>query len=232
MPDAPAGPLRENYLTPDTLDPVTRSHLEKISLYNLRLPQFLPGQAALIVVDMQRFFLDPGFPLYTPNGAVILPRVKALAGAFRAAGRPVIFAAQQNKGQFIDRGEALRAWWPVTPIEGSPEVQITPELEVRNDEKVIQKRRYSSFHATDLELTLRSMKVSQVVVCGLFTNVCVEATVRDAFMLDFLVFLPADCTASLNEELHLGSLRTQAHWFASVVHSTGLCSALRSSAKN
>ena len=84
-------------------------------------------------------------------------------------------------------------------------------------EKVVPKRRYSAFYATDLELSLRTMKVSQVVVAGLFTNVCVEATVRDAFMRDFFVFLPADACSSLNEELHLGSLRTIALWFAKVL---------------
>ncbi len=222
MTEPAAGPPRQTYLTEESLDSVTAAHLELIAPYNRRAPRFNPGQAALIVVDMQRFFLEPGFPLYTPNGAVILPRVVRLADSFRSAGRPVIFAAQQNKGEFVDRGECLRAWWPTLPQEGSPEVEVSPALKVRPAEKVIPKRRYSSFHATDLELTLRSLQVTQVVVCGLFTNVCVEATVRDAFMRDFLPFLPADCTAALNEELHLGSLRTQAHWFARVLRSADL----------
>jgi ureidoacrylate peracid hydrolase len=62
------------------------------------------------------------------------------------------------------------------------------------------------------------------VVAGVFTNVCVEATVRDAFMRDFLVFLPADTTAAHNEQLHLGSLRTMAMWFAPVCKVSDLTS--------
>lgn len=215
-------PTRETYVTPENLDAVTGRHLELIRPYNLREPEFKVESAALVVVDMQRFFLEPGYPLYSANGAAILPRVKTLARTFRECGRPVIFAAQQNMGAFEDRGEVLRFWWPVVPLEGSPEVRVSPELGPMPGDKVIPKRRYSAFHATDLDLSLRSMNVRQVVVCGLFTNVCVEATVRDAFMRDFPVWLPADCTASLNEELHLGSLRTIAHWFAKVCRSSDL----------
>ena len=207
---------RDKYISTETLDRVTDSHLEKIKPYNCRELTFVPDSSALIIVDMQRFFLEPGSPLFTPNGAAILPRVKSLLDAFRRAGRPVIFAAQQNMGQYQDRGATLRLWWPVIPKEGSPEVQIHPELEPIHGEKVIHKRRYSSFYATDLELSLHSMRVRQVVVCGLFTNVCVEATVRDAFMRDFFVFLPADACACLNEDLQLGALRTISGWFARV----------------
>ena len=210
------GPLRETYVTGENLDSVTAHHLELIKSYNLREPEFDPAVSALIVVDMQRFFLEPGYPLYTANGAAILLRVKSLIQKFRKHGRPVIFAAQQNQGAIEDRGEALRLWWPVVPLQGSRQVQVSPELEPLPDEKIIPKRRYSAYFASDLELSLRSRGVRQVVVCGLFTNVCVEATVRDAFMRDFLVWLPADCTASLNEELHLGALRTMAYWFAKV----------------
>jgi len=209
--------VHETYLTRENLASKTADHLRLIAPYNQREIQFRIDSAALVVVDMQRCFIQPGYPLYSPNGAAILPNVKILIKHFRKHKRPVVFALQQNKGEFIDRGDVLRLWWPRVPLEGSRETGLAGGIKPLPKEKVVPKRRYSAFYATDLELSLRTMKVSQVVVAGLFTNVCVEATVRDAFMRDFFVFLPADACSSLNEELHLGSLRTIALWFAKVL---------------
>lgn len=214
--------FQETYLDSSSLDASTRRWLDEIEPYNRREVQFDLGQAALVVVDTQRFFCEPGYPMYTGNSRFILPRIRLLLEHFRERGRPVIFAAQQNKGELIDRGDPLRMWWPSVPLEGSREVEIVEELEPLPSEKVIAKRRYSAFFATDLDLTLRSMGVRQVVAAGLYTNVCVEATVRDAFMSDYLVFLPADACAALNEQIHLASLRTLAYWYAKVVTVSGL----------
>lgn len=216
MADNPLDQLRENYLTAENLDRKTEEYLQAIAPYNHRELPFNLEQAALVIIDMQRCFLEPAYPLYSDNGRVILPRLTALIEHFRKHLRPVIYAVQQNKGEFIDRGEVLRFWWPHLPLEGSRETGLAAELAPGPEEKIIPKRRYSAFFATDLELTLRSLGIRQVVVAGLFTNVCVEGTVRDAFMRDFFVFLPADTCAALNESLHLGSLRTIALWFAKV----------------
>jgi ureidoacrylate peracid hydrolase len=216
--------IGETYLNRDNIEAKTSRWLDEIEPYNRRDVQFDLQGAALVVVDMQRFFCEPGYPLYTENSAAILPNVRQLVQHFRVRARPVIFAAQQNKGELIDRGVSLRKWWPTVPLEGSREVEIVEELAPLPSEKVIAKRRYSAFFGSDLDLTLRSTGVSQVVVAGLFTNVCVEATARDAFMNDYLVFLPADACASLNEQMHLASLRTLAHWYAKVVPISALIS--------
>ena len=209
--------IHETYLTAENIASKTEEYLESIAPYNQREIPFGIDSAALVVVDMQRCFLEPGYPLYSSNGTAILANVKLLIDHFRKRKRPVVFAIQQNKGEFVDRGDVLRFWWPRLPLEGSLETELAGGITALPEEKVILKRRYSAFYSTDLELTLRTMKVSQVVVAGLFTNVCVEATVRDAFMRDFFVFLPADACASFNEQLHLGSLRTIALWFAKIL---------------
>lgn len=214
--------IHETYLTQENLASKTAVYLELITPYNQREIPFKIDLAALVVVDMQRCFLEHGYPLYNSNGAAILPNIKLLIEYFRKRKRPVVFAVQQSKGEFVDRGEVLRFWWPGVPLEGSLETELADGITPLPEEKVVPKRRYSAFYATDLELTLRTMKVSQVVVAGLFTNVCVEATVRDAFMRDFFVFLPADACTSFNEELHLGSLRTIALWFAKVLTTADL----------
>ena len=215
-------PLHQHYVDPGSIQDKTTGYLQELAPYSQRDIRFDLSAAALVLVDLQRCFLNSGHPLYSPNCRAVVPAVAALVEFFRSSGRPVIHTLQKNKATEIDRGPVLKTWWPSTPLEDSPDTEPVDELRPLAGEKVIHKRRYSGFHATDLELTLRSMDIRQVVVAGVFTNVCVEGTVRDAFMRDFFVFMPADATAALNEQLHLGSLRTMAMWFATVCKSSDL----------
>jgi len=216
----------ETYITPSTLDEKCREWLDTIADCNFRERELRPDRAALVVVDMQRFFLDDDQPLACENSRVVIPRVRRLLDAFRSAGRPVIFLQNMHKGPGVDRSEQLCEFWPDAPLEGTPEVEIHPDLAPRPDEKVIPKRRYGGFHGTDLDLTLRTMGVEDVVISGVITNVCPETTARTAFMHDYRVFFTADATATLTEEMHVASLRTLAGWFAKVVTVADVESAL------
>jgi nicotinamidase-related amidase len=216
----------EIYITPDTLDARCDEWLAAIAECNFRERTPNPAAAALIVVDMQRIFLDEGMPLACENSRVVIPRVAGLVGAFRSAGRPVIFLQNVNKAVGVDRSRQLSEWWPTPPLEGTPEVGIHPDLAPLPEEKVIPKRRYGGFHGTDLDLTLRTMGIGDVVIAGVLTNVCPETTAREAFMHDYRVFFVADATAALTEEMHVASLRTLAGWFAKVVRSGEVIGAL------
>ena len=137
--------------------------------------------------------------------------------AFRKVSRPVLWIVQGHHSVPHDRGERLAAWWPLPILEGTEDVEMAEGLEVEQDEKVIVKRRYSGFYQTDLELTLRNLGVSQLVICGVLTTVCPYSTAFDAFFRDFCVYYPADCTASLNRELHVSALKNIATWCGYVV---------------
>jgi nicotinamidase-related amidase len=107
-------------------------------------------------------------------------------------------------------------WWKGKCLEGSPESGVHPELAPLPDEKIVFKHRYSAFYNTDLEIILRCMKVEDIVVSGVMTNMCCESTARDAFYRDYRVFIPADGTGSINEAMHTGSLLNLAFGFAYV----------------
>jgi nicotinamidase-related amidase len=111
-------------------------------------------------------------------------------------------------------------WWNDMIIEGSPESEIHRDLAPLPHEKVILKHRYSAFYHTDLETILRCLKVEDLVICGVMTNLCCESTARDAFYRDFRVFFPADGTASVSEEMHVATLMNLAYGFA-VISSVG-----------
>ena len=211
--------IHETYVTCETLDAELEHWMQAVAPYQWRTPDpLLRDQAALLVVDMTQPFVDDASrPLYTANARAILPRVANLADAFRSAGRPVLWIVQGHHSVEHDRGPRLSAWWPTPLIEGTNDVQMANGLSVAPGEKIIVKRRYSGFHQTDLECTLRCLAVTHTVVCGVFTHVCPMLTAFDAFMRDFAVYYVADATASLNRSLHLSALQSVAGWCGRVV---------------
>jgi nicotinamidase-related amidase len=211
--------MKDAYVTKNTLDHKTREWLRKLAPYGQPRMRFAPAKAALLVVDMQNFFLNPDSPTYTCGGVAVLPNVKKLVRAFRKAGRPVIFTRHVHHPGRIDAG-IMEWWWEGMCVEGTPESEIHPALAPRRGEKVVLKHRYSAFYNTDLETVLRCLKAGQLVITGVMTNLCCESTARDAYFRDFEVFFPADATATVSEEMHMASLLNLAFGFA-LVTSTG-----------
>jgi len=84
------------------------------------------------------------------------------------------------------------------------------------NEKVVLKHRYSAFFDTDLATVLRCLKIEDLVISGVMTNMCCESTARDAYYRDYRVFFPADATGTINEEMHLASLLNLSYGFAAI----------------
>jgi len=203
----------EPYVTVDNLEAKTRGWLERIRPYNQHELRLNAGRSALLVVDMQVFFLDPASPTFTCGGEAILPNVGRLVQAFRQAGRPVIFTRHVHHPDHLDSG-IMGWWWEGMCLEGSPESEIHRDIAPIGNEKVINKHRYSAFYNTDLETILRTLKVEDLVMTGIMTNMCCESTTRDAYYRDYRVFFTADGTGSVTEEMHLASLVNLAFGFA------------------
>jgi nicotinamidase-related amidase len=205
----------EPYVTPDTLEAKTREWLARIAPFNTHEMPMRPARAALLVVDMQLFFLDPASPAFTCGGPAVLPSVRLLVDAFRAAGRPVIFTRHVHHPDGLDAG-IMGWWWEGMCREGTPESGMHPDLLPLPSEKVVSKHRYSAFFDTDLGTVLRCQGIEDLAIAGVMTNMCCEATARDAFMRDHRVFFPADATGAVTEEMHLASLLNLAFGFAFV----------------
>ncbi len=205
----------ESYVTEKSIGAKSREWLERISAFNTHRMRINREKAALLVIDMQRFFLDPSSPTFTCGGLAVLPNVKRLIEAFRSAGLPVIFTRHVHHPEGIDAG-IMGWWWEGMCVEGTPESEVHDDIAPLPGEKVVTKHRYSSFYNTDLETILRCQKIEDVVVCGIMTNMCCESTARDAYYRDYRVFFPADGTGSINEEMHMASLLNLAFGFADV----------------
>jgi nicotinamidase-related amidase len=208
----------EPYVTKDTIGSKVSVWLGKIRSYNEHEMRLNAARSALLVIDMQQFFLETASPSYICGGAAILPTLKRMITAFRSAGRPVIFTRHVHHPNDLDTG-IMGWWWEGKCLEGSPESEIHPELVPMSGEKVVFKHRYSAFYNTDLETVLRCLKVEDIVVSGIMTNMCCESTARDAYYRDYRVFVPADGTGTISEEMHLASLLNLAFGFAFVTTS-------------
>ena len=177
-----------------------------------RLERFAPAQSALLVLDMQDYFIEAASHAWVPSAAAILPGIQALVEAYQGRGWPVIFTQHLNTP--ADAGQ-MAAWWRELLTAENPLSQVTPQLEPAQGQ-VIPKNQYDAFYATPLEARLRKLGVSQVVVCGLMTHLCCETTARSAFVRGFEVFFCVDGTATYNEDFHRASLLNLAHGFAAL----------------
>lgn len=203
------------YVTQETLKTKTKFWLGKIEPFNRQKMKLKRNTAALLVIDMQHFFLDEDAPAFIVNALAILPALKRLISAFRKSGRPVIFTRHAHHPDRLDAG-IMEWWWEEMCLEGTPESEVYYDITPLSDEKVILKHRYSAFYNTDLETVLRCLKIEDLVISGVMTNICCESTAHDAYFRDHRVFFLADGTATVNEEMHLASLLNLSYGFASV----------------
>jgi len=207
--------MEQPYVTTDSLQEKTHLWLEKITTFNEHEMQATREKAALLVIDMQRFFLDPESPTFICGGLAILPNIRKLIAGFREAGRPVIYTRHVHHPQRLDAG-IMGWWWQGMCVEGTPESEIHEDIAPLAHEKVVLKHRYSAFYNTDLETVLRCLRIEDLVISGVMTNMCCESTARGAYYRDYRVFFPADATGTINEEMHLASLLNLAFGFAFV----------------
>ena len=171
---------------------------------------------ALLVVDMQNGFCHPegsfariGMGLEGADTAV-RNTAAAVAQARRAA-LPVVFTRHLYRPGRADEGWALKQNSPaLAGIDGLQagtwDAEVVDELGCGPGDLIVDKVRFDAFQWTSLEPLLRGLDVAELVVCGVVTNICVETTVRSAFMRDFPVTLLADCCAAKTRRLHELSL--------------------------
>jgi biuret amidohydrolase len=180
-------------------------------------------KTALVIIDMQRDFLEPGgFGAALGNDvtrlqAAVVP-CRAVLSAARKAGLLVIHTREGHRPDLsdapplkVERGDpALRIGAPGPMgrilVRGEPGHDIIPELYPVAGEPVIDKPGKGAFCQTDLELMLRNRGIETLLVCGVTTEVCVNTTVREANDRGFRCIVLSDCCASYFPEFHQAGL--------------------------
>lgn len=169
-----------------------------------------PGHCALLILDMQRFFLDESSHAHIPSALAIIPKVKSLMTAFLNNKLPVILTRHLNTKKDAN---LMDKWWRDLITEENPLSEITPEFKYP-DAIVIKKTQYDAFYRTSLEDMLRKNGITQIVIAGVMTHLCCETTARSAFVRGFEVFFTIDGTATYNEDFHRATLLNLSHGFA------------------
>ncbi len=175
--------------------------------------------AALLVVDMQRFFTDSRSHAYLQATGAILDNVNALAEAFAKAARPV--AASFYAGT-AEEAPAMKAFWKHLLAPGDPLAEPDERLRLPAGTLVFRKPTYSAFQGSPLGRFLRERGTTQLAICGVMTHLCVSTAAREAFCAGLVPFLAADATAAPTERLHAGALLEAAHGFAVVTDTSTL----------
>jgi nicotinamidase-related amidase len=183
-----------------------------------------PDRTALVVIDMQRDFLEPGgFGELLGNDVSLLARVveplEAVLDAARAAGMLVVHTREGHRPDLSDcppaklaRGRLTTGIGSAGPngrvlVRGERGHDIVDELAPLPGEVVLDKPGKGAFYATDLELMLRNAGVTSLVVTGVTTEVCVHTTVREANDRGFECLVLSDCVGSYFPEFHEMGLR-------------------------
>jgi isochorismate hydrolase len=215
---------REVYFTAQGLKFKAREMLQQMAeAPRHSLQRYVPEHSALLVLDMQSFFLKPESHAFVPSAVAIVPGIQALMQAYARRGLPVFFTQHLNTSQ---NAGLMGIWWRDVITAQNPLSEIVADMDLSAGH-LISKSQYDAFYATCLEGSLREKCVSQVVICGVMTHLCCESTARSAFIRGFEVFFAVDGTATYNEAFHRASLLNLAHGFANLVLVDDLLNALR-----
>jgi len=182
------------------------------------ITEFQPATTALLVIDMQNFYMVEGNPAFCAPALGIVPAINRLATECRRAGVEVIWVRN------VTTPEVFKSWsnfyGRLKPdrledrkrnlARDSEGFKLWPELDARDDDLYVSKTRYSAFipGASNIETVLAERAVDTLILCGIVTNVCVESTARDAMMLNYRVLIAEDCCASGSEMAHVAALNT------------------------
>jgi ureidoacrylate peracid hydrolase len=186
-----------------------------------------PARTALVVIDLQIFFMEPGQAVEVPAARGIVPNVNRLARASRAAGATVVWvqmtqspAEMESWSVFyqhvLSRQQALNEVRCLTAGEHGH--ALWPGLEVEPGDLKVAKRRFSAFiqGSSNLEQLLRARGIDTLIITGTTTTTCCQTTALDAMQLNFKIVFMADATAASSDEAHNAVLANMLNVFGDV----------------
>ena len=212
------------------IDRVGREHIQE---------SFDTNKIALLVVDMQNYFLDKTQLAGCPVGQTIVNNINRIANTVRKTQGIVIWIQnfapkhtpeswQTVHERFTSKKGALRIQ-SMSP--GQWPFELWPALDVSDEDYRVIKRRYSAFiqGSSDIQLILKDNSIENILICGVATNVCCETTARDAMMLNYRTLMVSDGCATISDEEHANALTSFYANFGDVQSTDELCARLESS---
>ena len=193
--------------------------MDRTSAFETAL-RLAPDKTALLVVDMQRAFLDPGEAMEVPAARDIVPQIQSLLALFRDQGLPVIFT-EFTYAETVPllvgllhpehrraAAEAPRGFGRPSSscLFGEANVHVVSDLAPRADELVVTKHYYDGFNGTPLDPALRARGMTHLVLTGTMTDICVLATVVGGMNREYRMTVVENATATLSPEIQHAAL--------------------------
>jgi nicotinamidase-related amidase len=210
-----------------------------------------PDRTALLVVDMQRYFLDPEAPFgrfiasVRPDGAgyyqhrvneLVIPQIQRLLKAFRDRKAQVVYT---ELGSFREDGRDLAGWArrhndlarqmvgsPIYPSFADESCRVDDRLTPAGQDMILRKTTSGPLNSTRLDQTLRVLGIDTVVVTGVVTDVCVAQTAREFGDRDFDAIIVSDACAAFDERAHDVTMSTIAATFGFVADTNQILQSL------
>jgi nicotinamidase-related amidase len=203
---------------------------------------FDPAHTALMVIDMQRDFLEPGgmcdvLGEDTAAMRAIVPRLKCVLYAARKSQLTVIYTREGYAPDLSDMHDLKRERYGTESkgplgsflIRGQPGHEIISELSPQPEETVIDKPGFGSFYRTELNQILTRRKITHLIISGVTTQCCVHSTLREDVDRGFYCLTLADCCAAIDQALHdmaIALIYGEGHLFGWVAESPDFLAAL------
>jgi len=156
---------------------------------------------ALIIIDMLNDFILPGAPLEVPKGREIIPAIQKLINDARDSKTPIFYLCDAHK-----ENDKEFAYWPPHAIKGSDGAKIVKELSPKTNDIVIEKNTLSAFHETRFNDELKRLKVEELILTGVCTNICVQYAAFDGMIRGYKIYIPENAVAALSDDDHKNSM--------------------------
>ena len=186
-------------------------------LPNRRDASFMPGETALLFVDMQRIWCERGlnpahagqdFSYYHDRlDDLVVPNQRRLLAAARAADVEVMHTVIESLTRHGRDRSLDHKLSGIHVPRGAPEGQVIPELAPGPDEIVLPKTSSGVFNSTSIDYVLRNLGIRYLIIAGVVTDQCVDMAVRDAADRGYMVTLVQDACATYSAERHEAALR-------------------------
>ncbi|TDF92515.1 cysteine hydrolase family protein [Paenibacillus piri] len=189
-----------------------------------------PRESALIIVDVQNDFCHEegacaSMGRDVSGAQAIVPAIEALIGEARRQDIPVVFIQMTQSEHTVSEAWAKRPRpsGHTDPLAicrkgswGAEFYKLVPQP----GDIIVEKHRYSAFIGTELDMILGNLNRKSLIITGVATNVCVESTARDGFMLDYHVTVVKDGSAGYSQELHESTFQNIEACFGLALHSS------------
>lgn len=164
---------------------------------------------AIVVIDMLNDFVEEKGALYCDRAKKVIPNIRRALVVSRRKKIPIIYANDAHTSS----DKELEIWGPHA-IAGTWGSQVINALKPRKRDLVIEKKRYSAYYGTALDVRLRELGVNTVILTGVHTHVCVQHTAADAYFRAYKIIVPIDCVEASTEDDRVRAIEFMKKFYA------------------